>query len=203
MRSLIPLSFLALVACGETEVADAPSVSPDHHAGQKADGHDHHAARKAEAHGDGHEHGEAASAGAATTDADGWQVYGAVKEGEQTLVKAADLLADPSRFVDQPLRIEGRVADVCQKKGCWMVIAEGDKSMRVLMKDHAFSVDMQGAGSDCQIDGVVVAEKKDPETVAHFEGEAAEGAIIPEKSVEGDTVYQLVAEGVRMKKPQG
>lgn len=192
MRAIISLSLLALVACGETEVAEAPSVSPSHHAGEKADGHGDH-------------HGEHAKAEAkpAAADADGWQTYGTVKTGDQTIVKAADLLADPAKFVDQQVRIEGRVADVCQKKGCWMVIADGDKSMRVLMKDHAFSVDKQGAGSTCQVDGVVVAEKKDPETVAHFEGEATEGTVIPEKQVEGDVVYQLVAEGVRMKKPQG
>ena len=54
------------------------------------------------------------------------------------------------------------------------------KTIRVLMKDHAFTVDMEGAGGVARI-GVLKAVEPDPETVAHFESEAAEGAVIPEK----------------------
>jgi hypothetical protein len=118
---------------------------------------------------------------------------------ERPIIPASRLLADPASFVDQQVRVEGRVADVCQKMGCWMVVADGDESMRVTMKDHDFAVDKQGAGSDCQIDGTVIAKKLDPEEVAHFESESAEGAVIPEKSVEGDVVYEIVAVGVRMR----
>ena len=98
------------------------------------------------------------------------------------------------------MRIVGELTQVCQKMGCWMVIAEGDQSMRVLMKDHAFSVDKQGAGSTCLVDGVVEAKPIDPKTVAHFESESADGALIPEKQAKSDVVYQLVAAGVRLKK---
>ena len=75
-----------------------------------------------------------------------WAHYGA-PFGASAKVSAAELLADPGRFEGQTVQITGRVADVCSKAGCWMVISEGDKSMRVLMKDHSFAVDKQGAGS--------------------------------------------------------
>ena len=142
---------------------------------------------------------EPAAAEPAAKPAGDWQAYGADMSADKDVIAAADLLANPASYVDQDIRVEGRVADVCQKMGCWMVVSEGDQSIRVTMKDHAFSVDKQGAGTTCQIDGTLVAKAKDPETIAHFEGEATEGAVIPEKQVEGDVVYELVASGVRMK----
>lgn len=133
-------------------------------------------------------------------EADGWAAYGTPFSTDTVVTSAADLFASPADFVGKSVRVEGRVADVCQKMGCWMVIAEGDQSMRVLMKDHAFSVDKQGAGSTCQIDGIVEAKTIDPKTVEHFESESAEGAVIPEKQAKSDVVYQFVAAGVRLKK---
>lgn len=137
---------------------------------------------------------------AAPAAAGDWTDYGTPFTAETAVTPAADLLARPADFVGKSVRVEGRVADVCQKMGCWMVIAEGDQSMRVLMKDHAFSVDKQGAGSTCLVDGVVEAKPIDPKTVEHFESESAEGAVIPEKQAKTDVVYQLVAAGVRLKK---
>lgn len=113
---------------------------------------------------------------------------------------ASALLDDPASFVGKSVRVEGRVAEVCQKAGCWMVIAEGDKSMRVLMKDHAFAVDKQGSGRDCQVEGVVTTRELDPEWVEHLASESEKPGEMPEKKAEGNLVYELTATGVRMAK---
>jgi hypothetical protein len=71
--------------------------------------------------------------------------------------------------------------------------------MRVLMKDHAFSVDKQGAGRTCRVEGVVTAKELDPETVAHFASESRNTGVMPEKGkTAGTKVYELVASGVAM-----
>ena len=80
-----------------------------------------------------------------------------------------------------------------------MVIAEGDKSMRVLTKEHNFFVAKDGAGSTCRIEGVINAKEIDPETVAHFEEESTEKAIIPEKQVKGNMTYEFVATGISLR----
>lgn len=128
-----------------------------------------------------------------------WKHYGSEFTVADTL-DAATLLANPAAYVDQTVKVEGRVADVCQKMGCWMVVTDdAGNSMRVLMKDHAYSVDKAATGYDCQIEGVVVAKTIDPEEVAHFESESGKDAPIPEKAVTGTTTYELVAAGVSMK----
>lgn len=129
--------------------------------------------------------------------ADGWTHFGEAFTVEET-VAAADVLAAPDGFVDKSILVEGRVTQVCQKAGCWMVVAEGDKSMRVLMKDHGFAVDKNAAGSDCRVEGTVVAKAKDPEAVAHFKSESEDPTQVPEEQM-GDTVYELVATGVAIR----
>jgi hypothetical protein len=137
------------------------------------------------------EAGAAAPAGA-------WTTYGA----EPTIasaIPASEFLASPDKYVDQTVRVEGRVADVCQKAGCWMVIADGDKTMRIRMKDHAFSVDKQGAGGSCDIEGKVIAKAIDPKDVEHFASEQTAGAPLPEAGKSG-TIYEIEAVSVRMKR---
>ena len=126
--------------------------------------------------------------------------------GEAFTVKeslaAADLLANPASFDGKTVLVEGRVADVCSKMGCWMVVAHEDQTMRVRMKGHAFFVDKQGKGKDCRIEGVVVAKEVDPATVAHFKSESRETDKMPENGLAaGARIYELVASGVAMKAP--
>ena len=135
---------------------------------------------------------------AAATD---WKHYGEAFTVKET-VAASALLANPAGFDGKKIIVEGRVADVCSKMGCWMVVAHEDQTMRVRMKDHAFFVDKQGKGDDCRIEGTVVALKVDPKTVAHFESESRETDKMPEKGLEaGSLIYELVASGVAMKAP--
>ena len=134
--------------------------------------------------------------------ADGWTWYGQAVEATGA-VAAKDLLADPARYTDQEILIQGRVTEVCQKKGCWMVIAEGDQTLRVMMKDHAFSVDMAGAGNDCLVQGTVTAKPVDPAFVEHLAGESLHPDKMPEAGKEaGSIVYQVEATGVAFKAPE-
>jgi len=114
-------------------------------------------------------------------------------------VSVETLLDDPANYRDQNLLVSGRVTQVCQKKGCWMVIAHEDRTMRVMMKDHAFSVDMNGVGNDCLVHGTVITKAVDPEIVEHLAAESVSVEKMPEAGKEAGTVlYELEATGVRM-----
>ena len=113
------------------------------------------------------------------------------------ITPAKSFFAAPDSYVGKQVRVEGTVTDVCQKMGCWMVISDGQSTLRVTTKDHKFFVAKDGAGSKCHIEGEVIARAKDPERIAHFESESSEGAKIPEKEAKGDTVYEIVASSIR------
>lgn len=89
-------------------------------------------------------------------------------------VDAAVVLADPAAHSDGPVRMRGELAEVCQKKGCWVVLRDDEgRAIRVTMKDHAFGVPTDSLGYACDVEGDLVRKKVDPERLAHY---ATEGA---------------------------
>jgi hypothetical protein len=112
-------------------------------------------------------------------------------------IAAGDLLADPASRVGQVVRVEGEVADVCQKAGCWMVLADGQRTLRVTVKDHAFAVDKGATGARAIVEGTVIEKANDPDEAAHFASEANHPEKAPEATA-GAKKYELVATGVEI-----
>lgn len=112
-------------------------------------------------------------------------------------VPAGTVLSNPDAYVGQTVRVTGKVSDVCQKMGCWMVITDADKHMRITTKDHKFFVAKDGAGAICDLEGTVVKREANPERTAHYKSEQSEGAPMPEAEVEGKATYEIVASAIR------
>jgi hypothetical protein len=53
------------------------------------------------------------------------------------------------------VRVNGKIEKVCKKKGCWMVVKDGDVEARVVMKDYAFTVPLDSAGRTTSVEGVL------------------------------------------------
>ena len=121
-----------------------------------------------------------AAAPATPVDADGWKHWGAEFQVEE-ITPAAALLADPASFQGKTMRVEGKIGEVCQAMGCWLVLADGDKTMRVMMKDHSFNVDKDIAAQSCQIEGTVTVRELDPEFIEHLASESKNPEAMPEK----------------------
>src|SRR3954471_8121743 len=89
----------------------------------------------------------------------------------------ASVLAEPTRYAGQPLRVEGHVRRACTAMGCWMELAAtgaGDApACRVSMKDHAFFVPTNSAGSSARVEGTLAVRRIEPEQVAHMQSEGA------------------------------
>ena len=79
-----------------------------------------------------------------------------------------------------------------------MVIEDNGLHMRVLMKDHAFAVDMNATGKTCDVEGVIIAKQENPAETEHYASESTPGTVIPEQDKKGDTVYQFHATGVQL-----
>ena len=106
----------------------------------------------------------------------------------EEIVTAATLLSAPNDYVGKTLRVSGKVSDVCQKMGCWMVMSDAEKHMRITTKDHAFFVGEEArknsAGLNCEVEGEVIAREIEASRVEHFESESTKDAPIPEKQAE-------------------
>ena len=112
----------------------------------------------------------------------------------------ASVLGTPDRFAGQPLQVEGHVRRACTAMGCWMELAESAApdaaGCRVIMKDHAFFVPTDSAGSDARVEGTLTVRHIDPAQVAHME---SEGGTFPHKAADGSAEeLRFVASGVEL-----
>ena len=87
--------------------------------------------------------------------------YGAgVTLAETTSI--AKILADPDAYVGKTVRIEGRVLEVCPKKGCWMELSEDPEGkrparLRVKVEDDVIVFPVTAEGKLAVAEGVVEA----------------------------------------------
>lgn len=118
-----------------------------------------------------------------------WEKFGAdLPQGP--VVPLARALADPASHVGQPTVFSGRVVDVCQKKGCWVMLEDEGQGARVLLGDHDFYVpkDVRGAA---QVHGVLSRVELSPDAQRHTAEETSGAAVPPVE-------YRIVADGVQV-----
>jgi len=96
----------------------------------------------------------------------------------------------------EPVLVSGEVESVCQKKGCWLVVKDGEAQARILMKDHAFTVPMDTKGKPVVVEGTLEARTFNEAQVKHLEkdGGGDPAAVAGER-----TEYVLTATGIELK----
>lgn len=114
-------------------------------------------------------------------------------------VALAELLAKPRAHEGKTVRVEGQVRKACQKKGCWLELAEGAQGagVRVTFKDHGFFVPVDSAGASARVEGVVKVTELAESMAKHYE---AEGALVPRGDDGKPREVQLVATGVELRR---
>jgi len=75
-------------------------------------------------------------------------VYGArLPEAAPVAVDLDSVVAKPDALLGKAGAFGGRITQVCQKQGCWMVLsARNGEFVRVVMHDHAFGVPKDAKG---------------------------------------------------------
>ncbi|WP_316798871.1 DUF4920 domain-containing protein [Pedobacter frigidisoli] len=94
-----------------------------------------------------------------------------VKPGEVKPAAKMEAAMGEKKAVD--MKIEGKVVDVCKKKGCWMALEmpNGDP-MRVTFKDYAFFMPMDIVGKKVVLDGIAKKQTISVETLRHYAEDA-------------------------------
>lgn len=90
--------------------------------------------------------------------------------GSGKKVSLAKVLANPSKYAGQSVRVEGVIVRSCKMEGCWMELApkQDAKSVRVKMKDHAFFIPIESAGAFAKAEGVFTVKTLSKEEVKHM-----------------------------------
>jgi hypothetical protein len=79
-----------------------------------------------------------------------------------------------STLQGKPVLISGTISDVCQNKGCWLVVTDGDQKMRVTFKDYAFFVPKDAGGRKVLLEGIVKQKTISEGTARHYASEGKE-----------------------------
>jgi hypothetical protein len=107
--------------------------------------------------------------------------------GEVTLeesVSLAQIYTNPEQYKDKEIRIEGTIKEVCQHKGCWLKLTDGNKELTVRFKDYGFFVPKDASTSKVILQGIFTMKpdmhvenesKAQAEGKEHAEGEEQDG----------------------------
>lgn len=126
----------------------------------------------------------------------------AEKFGKELTLKSptpvATLLDSPEKFVGKTVQVKGKVTEVCEMMGCWMQIAEAERSIRIKVKDGEIMFPKTAPGRTAVAEGVLKKiEMTQKQAVAWAKHEAEErGQKFDESKIKsGKTMYQIDGSG--------
>ena len=122
------------------------------------------------------------------------ETFGALLDESLPSVALEKLASDGDDYVGQSVRVTARVAEVCQKKGCFFIAQDGNSAVRISFKDYGFFVPTDISGKKVTFTGEVVARDITVDEAAHY----AEDIGAADSPVKPGKVYEIVATSVRV-----
>lgn len=128
-----------------------------------------------------------------------YQSFGAEmpQDGETISLSQAIATLGEKDVAKRSVKIEGKITEVCQAKGCWMVMVDGDTYARVTFKDYGFFVPTETSMQDGTVFGDLSRTVLTTEQVQHYAEDA--GKDHAKVSAEPLEEYWLVASSVSIK----
>lgn len=131
-------------------------------------------------------------------ESDSWRTYGdniTLKEG----TSLAELLDNKDEVMNKGILLEGTISEICQNKGCWMVVGDGEKTVRVEFKDYGFFVPWAAEGKEVRLQGTLGEKTISQKAAEHMAGEMKNPPVASDKVKEKQTITVFVASGVMIK----
>lgn len=208
MRALVRpllLATLALTACPAEKAADAPAPAAAPAAPAAAPSAPAAPASQPSGAAPSAADGTKVAKGATPEDRDTADADGVVRRGEPLsaakVLTVEEAFANAKALAGQSVKVQGKVASVCAKKGCWFEVkGQGDQGIRITAKNYGFFVPTQAVGMNAIIEGELSVNELDQATAQHYEDDKAEGTGKPAKKVEGPVAeLGVVAAGLEMR----
>lgn len=128
------------------------------------------------------------------------QSFGATMpmEGEALSLKAA--ISSLEAGEAKEVKVMGQITEVCQVKGCWMLLVDGDSYARITFKDYAFFVPTETSMQRAVVYGVLEDATLSADEAAHFAQDAGNAEAREELLAAGEAIreYSLVAAAVQL-----
>lgn len=125
-------------------------------------------------------------------------LYGADLNKDLAVVSIADLIAKPDEYIDKTVKVSGKITDVCQGMGCWMILSDGTNSVKI-MTMHKFFMPKDAEGN-VMADGVFKTIEETEEHAREMLKESRNPNMKPEDIKGPQKVYIVQATGVKILK---
>ncbi len=99
---------------------------------------------------------------------------------------------------DTPLRVKGLVQDVCQKKGCWMILSDRELEVRVTFKDYGFFVPLDLGGKTVVVEGTLTETVVSEADARHYAEDAGQSEAEIQQIIGDQKEYSLIATSVQI-----
>ena len=126
------------------------------------------------------------------------------KLGAPLTIKAqtpiADLMSKPVRFVGRTVQVKGKVTEVCQMMGCWMMLTDTatGAAVRIKVKDGEIVFPKESVGKTAIAEGTFTETKQTREQAVESAKHEAEekGRKFDPSTIKGPvTTYQVMGTG--------
>lgn len=87
----------------------------------------------------------------------------------------AEVVRAPEDFEQRRILLHGKISDVCQRKGCWVVLRDGGEHVRVRFHDYSFFLPTDAAGAEAFVEGLVKVEELSEKAARHYASESVDG----------------------------
>jgi hypothetical protein len=127
-----------------------------------------------------------------------WRSYG----DAITLKKPASFvkaLKNKKQYGEKEILLEGTISEVCQNKGCWMVVDADKSHLRVEFKDYGFFVPWDSEGKKVRMQGIIHEKKVSAKSAEHMASEM-KNPPVGKDNLEGEqTITVFTASAVAIK----
>jgi predicted RNA-binding protein with TRAM domain len=124
---------------------------------------------------------------------EGYEVFGSPVGAAGEPVALAEVVADSDAYAGKQVKVKAKVAQVCQKKGCFLVAHDGDAVARVTFVDYSFFVPTDSGGKDVTVVGTFNRRTITEAQARHFAEDVGDD---PSKIVGSRDEYFIVATSV-------
>ena len=107
---------------------------------------------------------------------DRYEVFGEAMPTSGQSYALSDGIEHFDRFKGNNVTFTGTINEVCQQKGCWMIISQGGRTARVTFKDYGFFVPTNSAGRSVRLSGILREVVLTEDEARHFADDARPGS---------------------------
>ena len=112
------------------------------------------------------------------------------------VVPLSDILKNAESFNKEEVIFEGTIKEVCQNKGCWMLVTDGSGQIRVDFKNYGFFVPWESEGKRVRVQGKVYRKLVDKNVAQHWAEDQKSPDVRPEEIKEDQLMTLVTASAV-------